>query len=440
MANIFLDLPAPAANGSGAAVDVSTMGATKTLVVEGNGSTIFEPFVQIEFSNDDAHLIWSPLVQFRAPGEKTVNIACRWLRATVSNYVQGGAPTCAVGSNDIGTQAAELVAPANNGVGAGVDISALGDFTTIQVSGAYKGACNIEVSNDGETSWAQVVGMSFVQGGAKFQSAVIVGEFLRVVRTGISTGEANPGLPIVDVCGSETAGGGGGAGANATMQVNNTWDDPMVEDAALEIGVTYVSAPEEEGITVTLPAAADNEGQLVGLNIRTDADADVTIAADGTDTIEGQANVQIGASRIVSLLLVSDGVNTWTVVADRDIVHIDGAGLSGQGTVADPLINTAAMTVDAVQTESFEASAQVFYPLGVSGGAAVATLPAAGDVGNGAQIGFHVTDDQEWTVEAEAGDAVNGGASITLTGEGSLAVFISDGNTAWWSTSEKGTA
>jgi len=211
MANLYLDLPAPAANAAGAAIDVTTLGATKTIVVEGNG-TIFEPFVVIEVSNDDANLIWTPLVQFRGAGEKTVNVACRFMRAVTTNYTQGGAPTVSVGSTDIGTQAAELVAPAGNGAGAGVDISALGDFTTVQVSGIYKGACNLEVSNDGETSWAQVAGMSFISNGgiSKIISAVIVGEFLRVVRTGIQAGEASPGLPIVDVCGSEAAGSGGG--------------------------------------------------------------------------------------------------------------------------------------------------------------------------------------------------------------------------------------
>lgn len=207
MANLFLNLPAPAANAAGADVDVTTLGATKTVVVKGNGTTIFEPFVIIEVSCDAAApTTWTPVATFTKAGEQTFNVACNFMRARVTNYTQGGAPTVDVGSTDVGTQTATLVAPAGNGNGAGVDISALGDYTTVQVSGTYKGSLNIEVSNDGGTSWGPA-NMTFVQGAApKISSTVIVAEFMRVSRSGIQTNEPSPGLPVIHICGSELAG------------------------------------------------------------------------------------------------------------------------------------------------------------------------------------------------------------------------------------------
>ena len=198
MANSFLALPVTAANGPGTAVDVSTLGASKTLVVEGNGSGLYEPYVLIEVSNDNAHLIWTPLFQFNRPGSITLDCACRYMRASIKNYRQGGAPTVNVGSTDAGTSFIELIAPAGNGNGAAVVSSTLGGYKTVQVSGTFKGACNIEISNDGGTSWTQINGLSFQSGGG-ICSLTFLAEQMRVSRSGIQAREPNPGLPIVDI-------------------------------------------------------------------------------------------------------------------------------------------------------------------------------------------------------------------------------------------------
>lgn len=217
MANSFLDLPAPAGNASGAEVDVSALGATKTIIVRGNG-TAFEPYVLIEYSNDNAFQIWTPLVQFTKPGVQTVNVAARHLRATVKNYTQGGAPVVSVGASDQTASFAELVAPAGNGAGAAVDTSALPGFKTVQISGAFKGVCNIEASTDGGTSYATIA--SFSRSGS--WSGIIYADRMRISRSGILARESNPGLPVCDV-GAVEAGGGGGDGAYPDIT-----DDPGV--------------------------------------------------------------------------------------------------------------------------------------------------------------------------------------------------------------------
>lgn len=204
MSTIFLALPAPAANGAGVAVDVSTMGATKSIVVEGNGSDT-EPFVVIEIANDAAGVKWTSLVMFWKPGEKTVAVACRWMRARVTNYQGGGAPMVSVGGEDDGTSFATLVAPANNGNGAGVDVSLLPAYKTIQVKGAFEGCLNIEISNDGGVKYSLLA--SFQPNRNGLWSGVVVADFMRINRSGIPAG-ASPGLPVINVGASSQAGGG----------------------------------------------------------------------------------------------------------------------------------------------------------------------------------------------------------------------------------------
>lgn len=236
MANLFLNLPAPAANSAGASINVSTLGATKTIVMKGNG-TAFEPFVTIEGSNDPAQLVWTSLAQFTKAGEQTINVSCAFMRARTSNYVSGGAPTVDVGSTDIGTQSATLVATAGNGSGAGVDVSAIGDFATIQVAGTYKGSVNIEVSNDAGTSWAQAAGLSFIYNGIPtMKSSLLVADYFRVTRSGIPDREPNPGLPVVYVCGSELAGSSTPVTVDVdglTITGDGSAGDPLVAEGVL---------------------------------------------------------------------------------------------------------------------------------------------------------------------------------------------------------------
>lgn len=211
MANIFVNLPAPAANGSGAAVDVSTFGALKTLTVTGNGG-VFEPFVTIECSNELVPVHWFPLWTFNTPTEQTFEVACHWMRAKISNYRGGGAPTVEVGGTDDGTTFAQLAVPAGNGVGAGSDVSALGLFKTVQVGGPFRGQVNVEISENGGVSWATTFSYALSGG----QSLIVAADFMRVSRNGVPM--VSPGLPDIWVAGTSPVGGGGGGGGSVDVQ------------------------------------------------------------------------------------------------------------------------------------------------------------------------------------------------------------------------------
>lgn len=223
MASQFVNLPAPAGNGSGAAVNVSSFGGLKTVTVTGNGG-VFEPFVTIELSNEVAPTGWAPIVQFTQPGTNTFLVAARWMRATVSNYKGGGAPTVEMGGNDDGSSFATLVAPARNGSGVGVDTSALPAFKTIHVADAFRGALNIEVSEDAGNSYSTIA--TFNAPGMK--SLEVVAEYMRVTRVGVP--DVRPGQPIVNI-GATTESGGSAGGVevdNLTIVGTGEAGDPLV--------------------------------------------------------------------------------------------------------------------------------------------------------------------------------------------------------------------
>jgi hypothetical protein len=207
MANVFLNLPTFAADGPGTAVDVSSMGAIKTVTVAKTGA-VFQPFVTIEFSNEAAPTSWTTLKTFYGAGQQTFVVAALWMRATVGNYRGGAAPNCDVGSDDAGTSGVNLPVTASSGTGAAVDVSALPVFKTIQVGGVFRGATNVEISEDG-IEYETIASFS----AGKQYSATFAAQWMRVVRDGVP--DVSPGLPIVNVGASSDGGGGGGGGGNA---------------------------------------------------------------------------------------------------------------------------------------------------------------------------------------------------------------------------------
>lgn len=162
----YLNLPVPASIGAGAAVDVSKMGATKTIVVggvSGGGSVV------IEYATDDTGTIWAEMPNgvFTAPGRTTLQFAARWMRAR-NNGASGNADVGAAS-----TGASFLLLPAG---GAQVDISTMRSSLKTAVA---PGACNVEVSEDG-VSWSQV--FSFQQRGG--QTGIVIGRYARVTGGG----------------------------------------------------------------------------------------------------------------------------------------------------------------------------------------------------------------------------------------------------------------
>jgi hypothetical protein len=198
--NIFVNIPIPTSNGSGAPVDMSALGYTKTVSVSGP----FVAGVTIEFSNELVPTQWAPLVTFTNPDGFTFDVACRWMRATVRDY-KTGLPQCDVGATDDGATFASLAATPGNGVGPAVDVSALALFKTVTVGGPFRGNVQIEISEDGVTAWSQI-GFGFPNPNA--QSSVVAAKWMRVVRAGVPL--IDPGLPIVNVGGGNCCGASGG--------------------------------------------------------------------------------------------------------------------------------------------------------------------------------------------------------------------------------------
>lgn len=208
MAQVFVNLPAPSSNGAGAPVDVSSFGPIKTMTLAGGADCV----VTIEMSNDPGAINWAPVWVFNQSGTKTLEVAAHFMRAVVQQY-KSGTPVVDVGGTNEGASFVQLVAPAGDGVGAPVDVSALGIFRTVHVGAPFRGQCNIEVSEDG-TNWATA--FSFQH--ADQTSLVIAAQFMRVRRNGVPA--LNPGLPIVYVgCTDQISGDRGVAISAGTQSV-----------------------------------------------------------------------------------------------------------------------------------------------------------------------------------------------------------------------------
>jgi hypothetical protein len=165
MSNLFLNLPVPVSTGNGAAVDVSSLGATKTIIVGGP----FKGAVTIEYATDDVGAgPWAPVPSgtFQNPGRVTLNVVAHWMRASMNG---SGSANADVGGENSGALFALVgVTP--------VDISALPPFKTVIAPGAL----NVEVSLDG-ISWSQVFSFQRPGGAA---SAEVVAQFARVLSGG----------------------------------------------------------------------------------------------------------------------------------------------------------------------------------------------------------------------------------------------------------------
>ena len=212
MGNLVVILPTNAANGPGAAVDVSSLDAVKTITV-GSGGGVFQPIVTIEISNDVGGVNWSPLVSFTGQGEKQLTVAAHWMRANVSNFITGGAPSVGVGAADNACSFASPAVPVGIGnlFGAALDISQLPGFMTIQVVGPFGGTINVQVSDDNQATFHTIA--SFNAPGQL--SVQAVGDHMRLHRQNVPV--TNQNVPVVSVA----ANSGGAAAGNVPLSITN---------------------------------------------------------------------------------------------------------------------------------------------------------------------------------------------------------------------------
>lgn len=276
MANIYLNLPAPAGNGAGAAVDVSTMGAEKTIVV--GGSMIGQ--ITIEFSNELVPTQFAPLKTIQNNGEFDAMVAARWMRVSVSGFKEGAA-NVDVGADDGGCEFDNLPTTVGDGLGAAVNVATRGPFRTVHVVGQFRGACIIEISED-NVSWAQV--MVFLYPGA--QSKLLNAQFFRVRRQNVPL--VSPGQPEVNLGSAVPVSGGGGGGPTNWQSFDYT-----------------CTGLEGQSFTVPIPVAQPN--------------ALYQVRWDAGEVFRQFTLVWLPASRLVG----SFDVELSTEPHEGDVIHFD---------------------------------------------------------------------------------------------------------------------
>jgi len=203
MANLYLNIPVPASNGSGAPVNISALGYSKLFSLVG----VFAATINIEISNDG--VTWVAIASMTTANDVKRLFAAVFVRATVTG-VAGGV-VLSVGSDNPGTDVTILPVPAGNGTGAPVDVSAFGLQKTLIYDGGMEASLNVEISQDGVT-FSQAASFT----GRTPASAPVCGavKFMRVAVGGFSIGVGN-----ISLCAAKpSTGGGGGGGGGFTPQ------------------------------------------------------------------------------------------------------------------------------------------------------------------------------------------------------------------------------
>jgi len=304
MSTVFANLPVSAGDGVGAGVDVSGMGATRTVSVKGT----FTGTVTVEISADGG-TSYVPLASFTEVKQRTFQIAAEYMRVRRSGG-STGTPNVDVGGDDIGSLFASLPVPAGNGVGAGVDVSALGTFNTLVVSGAFTGSITIQISLD-NVDWLPLFGFS--KDG--FKSKRFIAQYIRVVRSGIG---AAAGSPTVSVGASNDPIGTGGIGLDRTIIVAKAGGDANT----IEDGITAVNA------LVPAPSSTNPAGVWVFPGVYTE---DPLTVPEGV-TLWGQSAV----ATIIEASTPTSPLVTLEAGAEINSATLTGAnGVGGIGLLAN---------------------------------------------------------------------------------------------------------
>lgn len=281
MANVIVNLPAPAGNGSGASQSTASLGKRRTITVQDP----FQGTVNIEGSAD-AGTTWATVCSFSAPGEQVVDVAVNAMRVTRVGVpeIAPGLPNVDVGAESLTGDYTALPVTAGNGFGAAVDVLAYGGFKTVTVTGAYNGTVLIQGSEDGND---YATFFAFTPGGASLQSRSFVAAFMRAQRAGVP--EVAPGLPVVNLGAVEDGGGGGGGSSVTVVEVEGGDTETLPDGTTLDAGAIYVY-------------------KNIGENTDT-----ITINAFAGQTIDGEADFEMSGAFIAGMFSW-DGVSNWRAI------------------------------------------------------------------------------------------------------------------------------
>lgn len=262
MANVFANLPLPALNGAGVAVDVSTQGVPKTVEVVGSfrGATI-----AVEGSTDGG-VTYAPICVFQdVGGKKVLDVVVDHMRVNVRGRksVVPFSANCDVGAPEDAPVFASIAIPASNGAGAATDISAFGDTITIVCGGTFRGAVvAFEISEDG-VDYAPL--FSFAgQGGIK--SAIVTASF---VRARVSGRRSSAPFSATASVGGVQGGGGGGGGSSTAQRFQYTVVGSEPDLSELVIALPAGRADALYLVFVTMATVTDQLGLSVANASRT---------------------------------------------------------------------------------------------------------------------------------------------------------------------------
>lgn len=192
MSNSFVQIPTPAGNGTGAAVDVTDLGANKTILFGGT----FDGVVTLETSSDDG-VSWGPVVSETGPKTVRQNFSSTRMRMQVSGLVSG-APIVFVGCFDTGSKDVVIPVTALDGAGAAAFIGDFGEVKTIVSGAPFTGSANIEISDNG-TDWSPLEFFT----GPGIASQSFYANWIRCRREGVIPFQ--PNQPILSIVAADDA-------------------------------------------------------------------------------------------------------------------------------------------------------------------------------------------------------------------------------------------
>lgn len=277
MANVYVNLPLPALNGAGAAVDTSAMGATKSVVVAGS----FQGAIIEVQASVDGGTVFAPILCFQS-GERevVVDLVADHMRVLVSGRKSTIPFTATI---DVGAEPAAplfmaLPMPVGNGPGAAVDLSSFGVFATFIAGGSFQGAViEVQISEDG-LNFAPLI--QFASYGGSWSQLITA----KKVRANVS-GRRNT-VPFTGslAVGAVEAGGSGGGGARQTFR--------------------YVATGLEDpnGFDINLPAArltTNYNAQVTGGGLTDQLTFDVPIALQTTTKITVRSSAVLTAGDVL---------------------------------------------------------------------------------------------------------------------------------------------
>lgn len=254
MANIFINLLMPAGDGPGPSEDTSKMGWEKSFIVHGEfpGASI-----AIEVSTDNG-ASWGTRYIFTAAGKKVLSIASELMRVRVSGRTSSAPFTAAisVGANDNGALFASLPLPVGViGPGPSVDVTALGDLTTVICEGDFPGSSiAVEASEDGGVNYFACGSTFFSQGGLR-NKEVIATHMRTLVK-----GHPIPAGVLVSV-GAANEAGSGPADELVKVSANDTTSgflsSKLISGSGIELSTLNAGADEDVEIRVSGADAND---------------------------------------------------------------------------------------------------------------------------------------------------------------------------------------